>query len=444
MTGKRRLGRQQKRSRRGGAVPPIDVPQGPLPKRDRPNPLVIAPARTRRELRAERRRLKRRRLGAAGIVGLVVAGLIAAAAIGFGVQKATSNGHHATLGQTTLLFSVTGTDRSALETALLAHDGRTHQGVELLMPGRVLTEVCGFGNQQLGQIQALPDGQRLALAAVSDLLGGVTVNGSWSLTTAQLGRLVDEAGGITADVDVDVVQRRSNGSRVLVVQHGAHRRLTGSQAAAFATYATGGADAPGNLVRLQQVIDGLLTALPTSASGVEHLVSSLGTTATSTLGASKLADLLVGLAADERANNVLPTDLPVVKIDTGGGPASYRVDAAPTQQFVTSNLAASLPASARSARKRVFVQNGVGTPGLVGSACTKLVGAGFVFAGSGNADHFGYAKSMVLVFDHSVATAQVGDSVARALRLPLADVEVSSAGQNVADVLVILGKDYKP
>jgi hypothetical protein len=103
-----------------------------------------------------------------------------------------------------------------------------------------------------------------------------------------------------------------------------------------------------------------------------------------------------------------------------------------------------LPASARGERKRVFVQNGVGTPGLVITACNKLVDAGYAFAGSGNASDFNHATSKVLVFDRSVASAELGNAVARSLRLPTSDVAVSTQGQNVADVLVILGKDYKP
>jgi anionic cell wall polymer biosynthesis LytR-Cps2A-Psr (LCP) family protein len=396
----------------------------------------MAPRKTRRQLREERRRQQRRRLGAAGIAGLVVLTLIVVGAITFGVKKATSGGgHKRPLGQTTVLFSVTGSDGSAVESALLAHDSRTHEGVQLLLPSRVLTEVCGFGNQPLGQIVALPDGQRLSRVAVSDLLGGVTVDGSWVLSTAQLARLIDEVGGITVDVDTNVVQ-----GRTVLLQKGPGQHLSGSRAVAFATYVGRGEDASANLVRLQGVLDGLLNALPSSTATVQRLVSSLGRGAASTLGASRLADVLVGLKRDD----VFPATLPTVKIDAGSGQPAYRVDPAQTRTFVTSNLGASLPASARVTRKRVFVQNGVGTPGLVGSACTKLVAAGYAFAGSGNASHFGYTQSRVLVFDHSVASAELGDAIARALRLPPGDVAVSDAGQNVADALVILGKDYKP
>jgi hypothetical protein len=407
-------------------------------------PLVIAPQKSRRQLRAERRQ-RRRRLGAAGIAGVVVVALVVVGAVAFGVHKATSGGHSNHHGQTTLMFSLQGSGKQALESALLAHDDSSshRSGVELLVPARVLTQVCGYGEQQLGQILALPGGAALTRAAMSELLGGVTIDGSWVLTTAQLSRLVDEVGGIHVDVDTNVVHTAADGTRTLLIQSGA-QRLTGPLAVDYATYtASGTEDAAGNLVRLQGVIDGLLAALPSQPAAIAHLVSSLGAGASSTLGATKLASLLAGLRADEHANAVLPTDLPTTKIDAGGAPA-YRVDGTQTTQFVRSNLAASWPASARRARPSVYVQNGVGTPGLANSACARLTSSGYAFAGSGNAASFGHKVSTVLVFSKSIASAQLGDAVARALRLPASDVAVSQQGQNIADVVVILGKDFKP
>ena len=431
MAGKRRRGRSPQPS----PSPQPSAVQGPV---------IGARGKTRRELRAERRRQKRRRLGAVGIAGVVVVGLVVAAAVGFGVKQATSGGHKKPAGQTTLLLSIVGSGGTATETALLAHDDQTHHGVELLVPDRVLTQVCGFGNQQLGQILALPNGQALSRTTVSNLLGGVTIDGSWALTPAQLAKLVDTLGGITTDVDTDVVQQRSDGSRTLVIGKGDAQHLSGSQAATYATYSRPGEDALANLVRLQNVLDGIESGLPRSASAVAKDVRALGASASSTLGADKLADLLVGLAADARRSNVLPNVLPVVKIDSGGTALSYRVDSQQTQTFVKANLSASLPASAQVARKSVFIQNGVGTPGLASSACDKLVKAGYAFAGSGNATSFNHKQSLVLIFDHSIATARLGNDVARALGLSVNDVRIQDNGQNVADVIVILGRDYKP
>jgi anionic cell wall polymer biosynthesis LytR-Cps2A-Psr (LCP) family protein len=430
MTGKRRKGRDPK---------PVQAAATPAKAQAT---VVLVPQKSRREHRAERRRQARRRLGVLGISGVVVVALVVAAVVTFGVRHVTQNDSGSATGPTTLLFSLAAPDRTAAETALFAHDETAKQGVELLLPSRLLTEVCGFGDQQLGQILALPDGQRLSRGAVSDLLGGVTISGSWVLTTTQLAHLVDQVGGITADVDTDVVTKRSDGSRVLLVPAGANQRLTGAQAVAFATYVSGNEDASANLLRLQSVLDGLLAALPAGAAGIEHLVSTLGAGANSTLGSGRLAQLLADFKADVGSNKVLPTDLPVVKIDAGGQPL-YRVDQGATTTFVQGNLASSLPASARVARQRVFVQNGVGTPGLVGTACEKLVAAGFLFAGSGNASSFGFVTSKVLIQNTSSASLQLGQRVATALKLPAADIAVTTEAQNVADVIVILGKDYK-
>jgi len=431
MAGRRRRPRNMQ-----SALPPM--PSTQVPSQGARQQPVIAPTRTRREQRLERRRQQRRRLGAAGIAGIVVAGLAIAAAVGFGVHTATSSDKKKPVGQTTVLFSIAGSDGSAVETALLAHDDTTKHGVELLIPGRVLTEVCGFGNQQLGQVLALPNGQALSRNTVSTLLGGVTVDGSWVLSTAQLARLVDAVGGITIDVDTNVIQDR----RVLI-QKGPAQHLNGANAAAFATYLGGGEQSLDNLVRLQTVLDGIEAALPHDPKAVAAIIGKLGSGADSSLGADKLAAVLVGLAADSRQNNLLPSALPVVAIDAGSGQPAYRVDTAQIGSFVNNNLLASLPASARVPRKRVFVQNGVGTPGLSATACDRLIKAGFAFAGSGNAPSFGYKTSKVLVFDRSIPTAEVGNNVARALGLPLDDVAVSASGLNVADVVVILGRDFK-
>jgi len=72
-----------------------------------------------------------------------------------------------------------------------------------------------------------------------------------------------------------------------------------------------------------------------------------------------------------------------------------------------------------------------------------LVGAGYTVVGSGNASTFDFNESKVLVFDSSVASAELGNRVAATLRLPSGDVAVSDQGQNVADVIVILGKDFR-
>jgi hypothetical protein len=80
----------------------------------------------------------------------------------------------------------------------------------------------------------------------------------------------------------------------------------------------------------------------------------------------------------------------------------------------------------------------------VPSACSKLQAAGYTVIGGGNAASFNHNTSVVLVQQSSIADAAEGDRVASVLGLAKGDVGVPEVGQNVADVLVILGRDFKP
>jgi anionic cell wall polymer biosynthesis LytR-Cps2A-Psr (LCP) family protein len=426
VTGKRRAGKPS----RPATPPPASVPGATH---------VIAPRKTRRELRAERKR-RRRRFGAAGIAVTVLVVALIGAAIGFGVHRATSGSDAPTDPETTLLVSLQGADGSATASMLAAHDVHGKQGSELLIPNRLITEVCGFGTQQFGQIIGLPKGDQLARRALSQLLGGVTVDGSWTFDEAQLTKLVNAVGGITVTVDTDVL-RQQGGSTLVVVPAG-KQHLDGARATAYAGYLGAGEDATAVLSRFQAVFQATVAALPAKPEDAARVLTSAGVRAN--VPTATLAALLTSLAHDDKSDALLPVDLPTKTIDTGGGAASYRVDSTEVTKLVQSRLAASLPPAPKEKLPTVLIENGVGTSGLVESACDRLLPAGYGFAGSGNAPNFNYATSQVIVFDDSVATARVGQAIARLLRLPEGDVVASSQGQNVADVVIILGRDYRP
>jgi len=71
------------------------------------------------------------------------------------------------------------------------------------------------------------------------------------------------------------------------------------------------------------------------------------------------------------------------------------------------------------------------------------VPAGFVYVSSRNAEHFGYPRSEVLVRDATPAGAALGDRVAKALGLPVRDVQTHDIGE-IADVVVLVGGDFRP
>lgn len=88
---------------------------------------------------------------------------------------------------------------------------------------------------------------------------------------------------------------------------------------------------------------------------------------------------------------------------------------------------------------RVIIYNGVGTPGIAGAAAQQLIGAGMRVVDTKNADRFDYDSTMIVVQDGQVAQ---GETVAKALGT--GQVVDQPSAQDVADVIVIIGRDYRP
>jgi hypothetical protein len=363
---------------------------------------------------------------------------------GFFVHRATSGSEQPVDPQQTMLISLQAADRSAVATMLAAHQATPRQGFEMLVPSRLLTDVCGFGSQQFGHILALPGGPGLARTTLSQLLGDVRVDSTLTLSASQLSGLVDSVGGVNVDIDTDVITN-SGGVRIVVLPKGPGQHLSGDKALLFATYVAAGEEPTANLSRFQTVFEAFVKALPAKPSDAAKKLRSAGLDGSS---ANAAGSLFTALAIDDRTNQLLAEQIPTQTIDTGGGTPSYRLDASVLQSLVKSQLAKSLPGDDVSKRPTVLIENGVGTPGLVLSACDRLLSSGFAFAGSGNARSFDYPKTQVIVFpngqDDLVRLTTVGDRVAALLRLPESDVVASTQGNNVATVVVILGRDYKP
>lgn len=428
MTGKRRAGKD------------------PVPVQRSEPAMVIQPRPSRREERRARQREQRKKLG---VVGGSVVALIAIAAIvviAIGTHHVVTNGHGSKRTQQTILMQIQGADRSAIGSILLAHDPATKAGVEVMVQNRLITDVCGVGSDNFGDLLARPDGVDVSRSALSSVLGGVTIDGSWVLSSSQFTHLVDAVGGITVDVDTNVIQHTAGGGGRILVPAGSNRHLTGAQALEYASYQTSASTgAAAQLVRLQTVVNTMIQALPRDIPRLQALFRGLGPGGTSTLGSKALAQLLTGIAADNGSDNgVYPTDLTATAIDAGSGAPSYRPDTSATgiPELVHNHLRDSLPANVNSQHATVMLLNGTGQYDLVSNACAPLSKAGFTYAGQGNAPKFSNARSQVLIFhDSDVSQARV---LAKALGLPASDVRRGTLNQDVAKFVVILGSDYKP
>ena len=96
-------------------------------------------------------------------------------------------------------------------------------------------------------------------------------------------------------------------------------------------------------------------------------------------------------------------------------------------------------ASKSAAVTRVILYNGAGKPGVAGEAAQELIRGGFHVVDTKNADNFKYATTQIIV---QRGDASQGDAVAKTLGV--GQVSSQPSDQDVAEVIVIIGKDFKP
>ena len=372
----------------------------------------------------------------------VVLGLLALVAAGFAVYLAVDaptpperpGADAAVRTQRTLLLQVQGPGRVGVAHALLAHDPTGGEGAAVLVPPQVLVDVPGTGSVPLGRALSTVSGTGVR-NALSDLVG-VTVDDGWVVDQQVLAALVDAVGGVEVDVDVPVVQGQA------VVLTAGPQRVAGPAAVTFLSYLAPGDQEQARLARVQEVLEGLLVALPTE-SELRAVLQGLGSGSASTGAPAQLAAFLLGLQADQAADRLQVDVLPVVDLDSGGEVTAFRTDPVAVTALVDRLLGASIPAGAREGGNRVLVLNGVGTPGLGEAVRARLVPAGFVFAGADNAPRFGVAITQVLVPEATPEGQALGERVAAALGLPGLQIGTQELG-TVADVVVVVGADFRP
>jgi LCP family protein required for cell wall assembly len=202
-------------------------------------------------------------------------------------------------------------------------------------------------------------------------------------------------------------------------------------------------DPTGDLGRISRQQDFIVRALGRAVDkGVRNPVTldNLVDAALNTVTVDDLlkADDIVDLAARFRGFNPDLLDLYALPVedDTVGGAAILRLldtQAQPTLDLFRGTSAAALTPDG----VRVKVLNGSGRPGEAGVASDALVTAGFTSAGTGEAESFEIARTVVR---YPAGQAAAADLVARHLVAGAALEEV--AGSVGADVVLVTGADF--
>lgn len=408
-----------------------EQPAGPEPSA--PGPLPSAPDVVPGAAARPRRRRGRLLVAALALVAMVAAGAGVLLSRG---PHAPGAAPAAAPSDRVLLVQVVGPDGHGQLAALLGtSQGPTGTGGSVvLVPTRLLVDVTGAGTVPLADAAGRPD--PAAAHALTDLLG-LRVDGTWTLPVAGLAALVDQVGGVDVSVDQAVALPAAGG---LTLPAG-RQHLDGRTAAAYATVLDSAEPEQARLARFDDVLRAVLAALPADRTAAAAVVARSG--GSSTLPGADLAAALVRLRDVVAAGSATYDTLPVRGIDSGGDVALYGLDTDAARTELSQDFPGALQA-AGPGTVRVLVENAVGTPGLLDAARSRLVARGLVFRDGGNASRFGLAASAVLVPDATPQSSAEGRRVAAALGLPAGAVQVSGRGQTVADVVVLLGADFRP
>lgn len=344
--------------------------------------------------------------------------------------------------QPTLLIQVADKEGIWVDSALTSVGGSREQANMLTITPDTLVDVATGGALPFGQVGRLPDANASA-DALSDALG-VNVDGTWAMDTLAFSGLVDAVGGVILDVDVDVMAEKPDGTQVVLVPAGVHQLLGGPQAAAYATYLAPDEPEAARVARYVQVLRLTIAKLPPNVDKVTAIVAGLGASARATIPSNEIAAYLVKLQEYVLADNVAYNTVPTVANDAGGVTDGVRIDQTASAALIAKQFPDAMRTAGPNSRVRVLVQNGVGTPGLNTVARQRLVDAGYTFVNGGNAAVRGLAATQVIMPDRSKESLALGAEIATALQVPPTAVVVTTDGQSIADVVVVLGADFPP
>ncbi|MGA5649354.1 LytR C-terminal domain-containing protein [Streptomyces seoulensis] len=393
----------------------------------------------RTERREEARRRARGRIIALGVVlTLVVAG-----GVGYlwydgklpGVSSpGTATGTTVAAGaqkRDVIVVHLHDTGRRGTSTVLLVDNTTTRRGTTVLLPNSLaLTDDSGTTTTLAKSVD--DDGSSGTRDQLDTVLG-TDIQGTWRLDTPYLQNLVELVGNIEIDTDTDVPDpdAKKKGAAPLVHQ-GSAQTLSGKMAVAYATYRGPGETENAQLKRFGEVMQGALRKLSSDPSAATTTVQTLAQILDPPLTDKDLGTFLAKLADLAKDGKYQTVPLPVQSDGT--------LSAGTSDSVVKNILGGTAKSPDAGSAVRVAVQNATGAKDDTEKARVTLLGGGFGFIEGGTASGAQTASKVVY---SDAADKQDATEVAKTLGLSAAAVS-KGAVTSGADVLVVLGQDYRP
>ncbi|MGW3339811.1 LytR C-terminal domain-containing protein [Streptomyces sp. NPDC001009] len=323
------------------------------------------------------------------------------------------------------------TGKRDTSTVLLVDNATTKRGTTVLLPNSLaLTDDSGTTTTLAKSVD--DDGSSGTRDQLDTVLG-TDIQGTWRLDTPYLQNLVELVGNIEIDTDTDVPDpdAKKKGSAPLVHQ-GKAQTLSGKMAVAYATYRGPGETENAQLARFGQVMQGALRKLSSDPSAATTTVQTLAQILDPPLTDKDLGTFLAKLADLAKGGKYRTVPLPVQTDGT--------LSAGTSDSVVKDVLGGTAKSPDAGSAVRVAVQNATGAKDDTEKARVTLLGGGFGFIEGGTASS-AEATSEVVYSD--AADKQDAADVAKTLGLPAGSV-TKGAVSSGADVLVVLGQDYRP
>ncbi|MEU3404092.1 LCP family protein [Streptomyces sp. NPDC006670] len=326
-----------------------------------------------------------------------------------------------------IVVHLRNTKRGGSSTALLVDNVTARQGATVLLPNTLaVTKDDGTGTTLGKSVEDGGIGTREAL----DTALGTRIGGTWRLDTPFLERLVELVGGIEADTDTAVPA--DDRAKTPAVGQGPRQSLTGAMAVAYATYRAPGEPEAKQLERTGRVLYAVLRKIPSDPKAAATTVESMGQILDPGLDAQNLGGLLARIG-EHAKTAAYRTEVLSVKPDGG------LTDEA-SKKVVKELLGGSVAAAQPGAAPRVGLKDATGDEKAQVAAKAALLNGGYALVDGGRVDRPA-ATSQVTYQDEGQRARAV--EVAKTLGLPETAVKKAESVVN-ADVVVTLGKDWKP
>ena len=399
---------------------------------------------SRRQLRQQREAQKQQArqrwiVTALAVLGVVVLGALL---VFWLANRSDDTAAPAEAGRTerTLTMTLAAGSDAATSGALMVYDVDNGTAGSVLVPSRLFVEGPTPGGLPFGDTVQLGETGAPGTSLADTL--DVVVDDTWQVSDEMLAQLVEAAGGVLVDVDTEILQETPNGQQVVIVGAADGQLLGPKQAVAFANYLAPEENEEARLARFGQVLAQVTQRLPEDPQELLATLEGVGATENATLNTESLADFLLGYGDVGRGGDTSYQSLPVNALETGGRNPALVVEAEGLERLRAGLLVDSLPPDSGGEEIVVYVQNGVGTPGIEQDAAALLRDEGYDFFNGGNAKEFEYEQTLVLIPDSTPASQALGEDVAATLGVPATSVQVNGQGSSIADVFVILGADF--